>query len=41
MTTARGYLKNAYRKTGTRSQSELVRLVLTGISPMGSSASKH
>lgn len=32
--TARGYLKNVYRKTGANSQRELVRLVLTGVSPI-------
>lgn len=41
--TARSYLKNAYRKTETSSQRDLVRLVLTGISriqnaPLGSKA---
>jgi PAS domain-containing protein/DNA-binding CsgD family transcriptional regulator len=32
--TARGYLKIAYQKTGTHSQRDLLRLILTGVGPI-------
>jgi DNA-binding CsgD family transcriptional regulator len=35
--TARGYLKNVYRKTGTRSQQQLVSLILTGVGRLDTS----
>jgi PAS domain-containing protein len=36
LSTARGYLKEIFQKTGARSQRDLVRLVLTGVGPLGS-----
>ena len=37
ISTARGHLKAAFQKTATRSQRDLIRLVLTGVGPMGQS----
>ncbi|MFC3592510.1 LuxR family transcriptional regulator, partial [Novosphingobium piscinae] len=33
--TARNYSKRIYAKTGTRGQADLVRLLLTGLAPLG------
>ena len=39
--TARGYLKNVYRKTGTGCQQQLISLILTGVGRLSASKSKR